>query len=135
MEAIRETEKKYCSRALLSAIILGGAFMACGLTAMGKGLILGCLFSIINFIALGGTIPMRIGRSGKTAFTISLGSLLARLLLMAAPMAIALKTTEFHLITTVFGLFLVQLNILADYLSAPLIAVFHKKMPGDIKHG
>lgn len=132
MEPIRQTEKKYCSRALLLAIIAGGTLMACGLTGMGKGLILGCLFSIVNFIALGGTIPMRIGKARRTVLAIAAGSLVGRLFLMAVPMVIALKTTEFHLATTVIGLFLVQLTLLADYLSAPVMAGFRKKLSGDI---
>lgn len=132
MEPVRQVEKKYCSRALLFAIIVGGVLMACGLMAPGKGLILGCLFSILNFIALSGTIPMRIGKTKNKIFAIALGSLAARLLLMAVPMVIALKTEEFHLVTTVIGLFLVQLTLLADHLSAPVIAGFRKKLSGDI---
>ena len=132
MDSIRQAEKKYCSRALILAIIVGGVLIACDLTALGKGLILGCLFSIINFIALGGTVPLHIGKARRTASVIAAGSLGARMILLAAPMVIAIKSTEFHLVTTVIGLFLVQLNILADYLTAPVRAGFRKKLSGDI---
>ncbi len=132
MDAIRQTEKKYCSRALIAAIIIGGTLIVCGLTAMGKGLILGCLFGIVNFIALGATIPMKIGKTRRTASVIAAGALGARMVLLAVPMVIAIKRTEFNLITTVAGLFFVQLSILADYLTAPVWAGFRKKLSGDI---
>lgn len=132
MDPIRQAEKRYCSSALVAAITIGGVLMICGLTALGKGLIMGCLFSIVNFIALGGTIPLRMGSAGKTAFAIAAGSLGARMVLMALPMVIAIKTTEFHLVTTVIGLFLVQLSILADHLTAPVRTGFRKKLSGDI---
>lgn len=132
MNAIRQAEKKYCSRALTLAIIAGGILIACDLTALGKGLIMGCLFSIVNFIALGGAIPMHIGKARKKASVIAAGSLGARMILLAVPMVIAIKSTEFNLMTTVIGLFLVQMNILADYLTAPVRAGFRKKLSGDI---
>lgn len=124
MDSIRQAEKKYCSRAIVLAIIVGGILIACDLTALGKGLILGCLFSIVNFIALGGTIPMHLGKARRTASVIAAGSIGVRMMLLAVPMVVAIKSDDFHLVTTVIGLFLVQLNILADYLTAPVRSGF-----------
>ncbi len=132
MEPLREVEKKYCSRALFVAIVIGGILIACGLTGLGKGLILGCLFSIINFIALGGTIPMRLGKAKRKVYAIALGSLAGRMFLLAVPMIIAIKMEEINLAATMVGLFLVQVVILADYLSAAVISGFRKKLSGDI---
>jgi len=69
METIRETQKKYCSRAMLAAIFVGLVFILMGQNAVGKGLILGTFFSIINFILMGEAIPLKAGKSrGKSFF-------------------------------------------------------------------
>jgi uncharacterized membrane protein len=132
MDPIRQIEKRYCSLAMFVAIVGGAILILCGFPSLGKGLILGCLFSIINFVALGGTLPPRIGKTKRQVFAIALGSLLLRMLLLAAPMAIALKSEKFHFITTMIGLFLVQLTILADYTFRSIKTGLQRKLSGDI---
>ena len=61
MESIREIQKKYCTRAITAAIFIGLFFIVAGQKPIGKGLILGTIFSIINFIIMGETLPHRIG--------------------------------------------------------------------------
>ncbi len=71
METIRETQKKYCSQAMLAAIFVGLVFILMGQNAVGKGLILGTFFSIINFILMGEAIPLKAGKSrGKSFFSL-----------------------------------------------------------------
>ena len=71
MDAIRETQKKYCSRAMLAAIFIGLVFILMDQNAVGKGLILGTFFSIINFILMGETLPLKVGKSrGKSFFSL-----------------------------------------------------------------
>ena len=114
--AIKAVQKKYCSRALLTAIIFGLPFILGGYAPIGKGLILGALFSIINFILIGETLPMRIGeRSKKRLFAVSLGLLLIRFGLLAIPVVAAIKFEQFHLATVVVGLFMVQLSIMTEH--------------------
>ncbi len=114
MEAIRQTQKKYCSAAIITAIAAGLVFILAGLKPSGKGLILGALFSIINFILIGETIPMKIGRTKKKAVWISLGSIYFRYIILAVPLFLAIKMEEFNLIAVIPGIFSVQLIILAD---------------------
>ena len=71
MDAIRETQKKYCSRAILAAIFVGLVFILMGQNAIGKGLILGTLFSIVNFVLLGETLPLKAGQSRGKSFLFS----------------------------------------------------------------
>ena len=96
--AIKATQKKYCSRAIMAAIIFSLPFIVGGYAPIGKGLILGSLFSIINFILIGETLPMKIGTgSPRKLLALSLGSIGVRFGLLAIPIIIAIKFDYFHL--------------------------------------
>ncbi len=114
MEQIRETQKKYCSLAITLAIFAGIAFFLLGLKPVGKGLILGTIFSILNFILMGETLPMKIGQPKNKTMALSLLSIFFRYGLMAIPLIAAIKLEQFNIPATVCGLFMVQLVILAD---------------------
>ncbi|MDY6905960.1 MAG: ATP synthase subunit I [Thermodesulfobacteriota bacterium] len=115
MDKIRETQKKYCSRALTTAIIICMVMVMAGHPVMGKGLLLGTIFSIINFILMGETLSARVGGGPKKAFAASLGSIALRYLLMAIPMVVAIKGDSFDLLFTVIGVFSVQILIMVDH--------------------
>jgi hypothetical protein len=112
----REAQKKYCSRAIVTALLLGGGLIVAGLPALGKGLIAGTLFSILNFILIGESLPYKLGKSRPKASVISMGWILLRFGLMAIPLVLAFKFQMFHPLTTAVGLFFVQLVILFDHL-------------------
>ena len=114
MEQIKETQKKYCSLAISLAIFAGMALILFGFKPIGKGLILGTIFSILNFIIMGETLPMRIGKTKPKTLAVSLGSIFLRYGLMAIPIIAAIKMDRFHIAATICGLFMVQLVILAD---------------------
>lgn len=120
MEAIRQTQKKYSSRAVAAAIGVGLVLILAGYKPMGRGLILGTLFSVINFVVMGEILPMKLGKSGKKVFILSLGSLLLRYLLLAVPLVIAVKLERFHLLSTVVGIFMIQFVIVFDHLASSL---------------
>ena len=115
MESIRETQKKYCTGAIIVAIFIGLFFILAGQKPVGKGLILGTIFSIINFIIMGETLPLRIGKSNNKTFFFSLGSIFFRYILLAVPMIIAVKFEQYNFISVIFGIFMIQLFILADH--------------------
>ena len=116
MESIRATQKKYGSRAMATAIILALILMLSGQSALGKGLVLGTLFSVINFVIMGETLPLKLGRSGRKTFFLSMISIFLRYLLLAVPLVVAAKFEQFHLATTVTGIFMVQLVILTEHI-------------------
>jgi len=116
MDAIKETQKKYCSRAMLAAIFVGLVFILTDQSAVGKGLILGTFFSIINFILLGQAIPLKAGKSRGKSFFFSLGSIFFRFALMAIPLIVAIKSVKFNLFAAIGGIFMVQIIILADHI-------------------
>ena len=116
MESIRRTQKKYGSRALAIAVIIGFGTVLIGQNSLGKGLILGTLFSVVNFILMGETLPLKLGRSSKKTFFISLFSMLLRYLLLAVPLVIAVKNEQFSILSAIIGVFMVQIVIVADHL-------------------
>lgn len=127
MESLRETQKKYCSRAITIAIFTGFLLILAGQKSIAKGLILGTIFSVINFILMGETLPMRIGKSRNKTFFLSLGSIFFRYLFLAIPLVMAIKLEQFNLFAVVFGIFMVQIMILAEHLSS-FISSTRKKL-------
>ncbi|MCD6585389.1 MAG: ATP synthase subunit I [Desulfobacteraceae bacterium] len=114
MEEIRKVQKRYCSIAITFAIFAGIIFFLFGLKPIGKGLILGTIFSIINFILMGETLPLKIGISRNRAGVYSFLSILSRYALLAIPLVLSIKLARFNIGATVCGLFMVQLVILTD---------------------
>ena len=115
MEALRQTQKRYSSRAMATAIFAGLFFILGGYAALGKGLILGTIFSVINFVLMGEALPLRMGKSKGKTFGVALGSIFLRYAVMAVPLILAIKFEQFNLFTVIFGIFMIQLVILADH--------------------
>jgi len=115
MEQIRQTQKKYCSAAIAVAIFAGLLFILAGQKPIGKALILGTVFSIVNFILIGETLPLRIGKTKGKTFFISLGSIYFRYIILAIPLIMAIKLEQFNLFAVIFGIFLIQIVIMADH--------------------
>jgi asparagine N-glycosylation enzyme membrane subunit Stt3 len=116
MESIRQTQKKYCSRAVILAIGIGFFLIIAGQKPIGKGLILGTIFSIINFVLIAETLPIRIGKTKGKTFFLTLGSIFFRYLVLAVPLMMAIKFEQFNLFAVIAGIFTVQIIIMADHL-------------------
>lgn len=119
-QPVRKTLQRYCSLALIMAVTVGGAMMLIGFRPIGKGLILGALFSVLNFILMATALPMRIGLGRGKAFFFSLGSIYLRYALLAIPLALSFKLDPIAVSTVAVGLFMVQIAILGDHLWARL---------------
>jgi hypothetical protein len=128
MESVKETQKKYCSLAVMAAILIGLVMILSGQIPVGKGLILGSLFSVVNFVLMGEILPVKMGKSRQKAFILSLGSILFRYLLMAIPLFLAIKMEQFNLIASICGLFMVQLMIMADHFIASIFSGYKKQI-------
>ena len=70
---------------------------------------------ILNFILMGETLPLRIGKSKGKTFIISLGSIYFRYIILAVPLIMAIKLEQFNLFSTIAGIFMIQFVILADH--------------------
>jgi Ca2+/Na+ antiporter len=116
MQAIDQTRNTYCSRALIAAIFISLVFIVVGYKSIGKGLVLGTLFSILNFVLISMAIPRQVGHSNQKSFIIALSSLLFRFVLMAVPLVIAVKWDQVDLIGVILGLLMIQVVILCEHL-------------------
>lgn len=114
MEALRQTQKKYCSRAITTAIFAGFFCIILGQEPVGKGLILGTIFSIVNFILMGETLPMKLGKSKGKAALASLGSIFVRYIILAVPLIIGIKYEQYNIFAVIVGIFFIQIVILAE---------------------
>jgi len=126
MEAVKQAQKKYTSLALTLSIGVGLLFILTGYKPVGKGLILGAIFSVLNFMLMGKSIALRFGRSKAKTFSISMGSIIIRYLLLAIPLIAAVKYEQFNLVAAILGIFIIQMVILAEHVLT-LIPAMRKK--------
>ena len=126
MDAVKQAQKKYTTLALTLSIGVGLLFILMGQKPVGKGLILGAIFSVLNFILMGKTITLRLGKSKRKTFSISMGSIILRYLLLAIPLIAALRFKQFNLVAAILGIFMIQFVILSEHLLA-LIPSLRKK--------
>ena len=126
MESLKQVQKKYSSLALTFSIGVALLFIMMGHKPVGKGLILGAIFSVLNFILMGNSITLKLGRSKAKTISLSLGSILIRYLLLAIPLIAAVKVEQFNLVATILGIFIIQLVILAEH-ALTLIPTMRKK--------
>ena len=115
METVKQVQKKYSSLALTFSIGVAVLFILMGHKPLGKGLILGAIFSVLNFILMGKSIVLNFGRSKAITFSISMGSIIIRYLLLAIPLVAAVKYEQFNLAAAILGIFMIQLVILAEH--------------------
>jgi hypothetical protein len=128
MEAVRQTQKKYTSLALTFSIGVALLFILMGYKPVGKGLILGAIFSVLNFILMGKSIAMSFGRTKAKTFSLSMGSIIFRYLLLAIPLITAVKYEQFNLVATILGIFMIQLVILAEHVLTFIPAMRKKQI-------
>lgn len=109
-------QKRTITFVLTLAVVVGGVLLLLGQNALAKGLLLGSLFSVLNFFLIALFLPLQIGPGRSRSTFISLASLCLRFILMAIPLIVAAKTTQFEITSTIVGLFMVQIVILVDQL-------------------
>ena len=114
-EEVKRAQKKYGSWALTSAILIAFVFIILGEKPIAKGLILGTLFSILNFVLLGRSIPLALGQSVGRARVVGLTSILVRYVMLAIPLVAGIKFDAFNFVAVVVGIFAVQIVTLVDY--------------------
>lgn len=111
---LRQIQKKFGARALTAAIMFAVVTILIGHKALGKGLVLGTLFSILNFILMAEFLPLRLSSERRRASAYAFGTLILRYTLLAIPLIIAAKSGAFSFAATAAGLFMVQLVALID---------------------
>lgn len=114
---IHDTPKRYGTQAMTLAIAASLVFLICGQKAICRGLILGALFSTINFVLMAHTLQSKIRGERKSAALAALGNILFRFMFMAIPLYVAITLPRFDLVATIVGLFMIQSVILFDHIS------------------
>lgn len=113
-EEVKKAQKLYCSSAMYYAI---GAFFILfflGHKDIGKGLVLGTLFSVFNFVLMGILLSRQINgaqnkwRARSRAFL----SIFLRLAILAIPLVISSKSESINFYGAVAGIFMIQFSIL-----------------------
>ena len=114
MEAIRHLQKRYCGGALSVAILLSLVVYLAGWPAVTRGLLLGALFSALNFALLGKTMTQKLAGAHRRNTIIAVAAQVGRYLLWGLPVVVAVKMPSVDLPATIAGLFMVPIFIIAD---------------------
>jgi hypothetical protein len=114
MEAIRQLQKRYCGGTLSLAVAVSLATYLAGWPGVTRGLLLGALFSALNFALLGQSMTQKLTGAHRRSTVIALGTQLGRYLLWGVPVVLAVKLPPVNLPATIAGLFMVPLFIIAD---------------------
>ena len=116
------TPRKICTWAITYATAIAVICLLFQQTAFAKGLIIGAVFSVINFVLLGQTIPLTLFKSRAKAGMIGFSSILGRYVLLAVPLVIGIKLPSFSFVAVVIGVFSIQITTLVSYfLIGPLL--------------
>jgi len=86
-----------------------------------RGLVLGGLFSVLNFYLMSQVLAGRVRKTGWTGRSLGFIWLLARMGIMALPLLVALKMDFFSLAATAAGLFAIQASLLLEPLLSRLM--------------
>lgn len=122
METVKHLQKKYGSVAMLIAIVLALALIMAGQKEMAKGLVLGAIFSVINFVLLGESLHLRLGDNRKSSALSFFFFMGLRFGLMTVPIVVAMYYDQYHIVTTIAGIFMVQVVMLAEAIKEQVIA-------------
>ena len=116
------TPKKICTWSITYSTAIAAICFLFQQTAVAKGLIVGAIFSVINFVLLGQTIPMTLFKSRAKAGIIGFSSILGRYVLLAVPLIIGIKLPSINFVAVVIGVFAIQITTLVSYfLIGPLL--------------
>ena len=113
---VGRVQRRICSHAITISLMLASIFVLTNANALAKGLLLGTLFSIANFLLLGMSLPLTLGKTRVRAGLIALGSLLLRYGLLSIPMVVGLKSAAFSFLAVVAGIFSIQVITMFEYL-------------------
>ena len=113
---VSELKKRICIKVLILTIMVAIFLLILNERSIVKGLALGSLFSIINFLLLGESIPLALGKTRFKAGMIGFASIVIRLSVLAFPLLVGLKSPSFNFAAVVAGIFSVQIVTLVEYI-------------------
>jgi len=123
MNEVRQIQKQYCSQAMLLAIGASVIFLAIGAKPISKGLILGTIFSILNFILIAQGLPFHLNKGRYKTIMVCMGSIWLRYALLAVPLIVAAKSEMFNFFAAAVGIFMVQVVILGHHVGRMVLSM------------
>jgi hypothetical protein len=123
MNEVRQAQKEYCSQAMMLAIGAALIFLFAGAKPISKGLILGTLFSILNFVLIAQSLPSHLEKERGKTFFVCLGSVWLRYAVLAVPLIVAAKSESFNFIAAAVGILMVQVVILGRQLVGKVLSM------------
>jgi hypothetical protein len=113
--AVLNIQKKYGSRALMLAIGTALFFLILGQKEICRGLVLGGIFSTLNFTLMGQFLRYRLSDNQKSGAKRSFIAMMVRYILLAIPLILSVRSDKFNFPATVVGIFMVQLVIMIEH--------------------
>jgi len=116
LAAYHAYERLVSRRSFRAAVGLSLGLYLLGYSEVGKGLVLGAVFSVLNFALMAQCLPLQVGLGAhrRKATFVALASVLLRFVLMAVPLGIGLRSDRFSFWAVVVGLFSIPLGIVAE---------------------
>jgi len=112
--ALVRFQRRVTRRAFGLFVVAGLVLFAMGYRPMARGVVLGALFSVLNFALMARLLPLQVGYKRRGASVFAGFSMLARMALMAVPLIVAFKGATFHWIGVAAGLFAVPAGVFVD---------------------
>jgi len=113
---VSEVRKRICIKVLILTLVVAIFFIILNERSIVKGLALGSLFSIVNFLLLGESIPLVLGHTRFKAGVIGLASMGIRFSVLVFPLLVGLKSPSFNFAAVVAGIFSVQIVTLFEFI-------------------
>ena len=118
-DALREARRYQwrlcsCTMMIVLAVALGCIFA--GQREVGKGLLLGAIFSVLNFFLMGKFLSLTIGPSRGRSSLAALASILTRYGALAIPLVVGIHSDAISFAAVVVGIFSVQIMALLEHI-------------------
>ncbi len=114
MTALHRFQRQLARKAFGASVVIAAILFAVGFKPEARGLLLGSLFSVFNFVIMAHALPRQVGYARRKATVFAFGSIFVRFGLLALPLIVAFEFDMFNWIAAAAGLFAVPLAILID---------------------
>lgn len=100
---------------MVLSICVAILFLILGYKEICRGLVLGGIFSTLNFALMGQFLYYRLDGSRKSGTKKSLIALMVRYIVLAIPLVISVRSDQFSFPATAVGIFMIQLVIMIEH--------------------
>jgi len=114
LQTLKKFQRQLSRTAFGATVVIALLCFGFGFKDVARGLLLGSLFSVLNFGIMAQALPRQIGFTRRKATAFAFVSIILRFGLLAIPLFIGFKFDDFNWIAVVIGLFAVPLAIFVD---------------------